>query len=219
MNDLISLQDTIDAINGIAFGEEPAEESKEQRAKALVELLEQVARYVPPHKPCYWIGGADDDNANYCRKCALAEIRMLRQRGQRGLYLAGGPKYYDEHDSPPYCETCTEHLSGSLTDYAVESELAHYAANQAELLSPYDAQCIAEFLKEAASLEDYSTEFSSVCAWLSILFERGAIGMPPTQNRCRCTLVAARDRLRRCRRAPRRARVACLAPRSLCSKE
>jgi hypothetical protein len=210
-----SLLDTIRALNTIGvFTENASPKAMKVRARTIVEQLKPIARWATDQVHGYWIDGEDD--SDYCRKHAIAELNKLRRMGGRNLRLGGG---YGggESDSPRFCETCGAPLTWSPTDSGVGQEMEHFASRQPKLLDPDSAQEIVDILELAAECDDVEPEeFEAVCIWLEQSLRDGAIEMPRSRGRCRMTLVVARDRKRRCRRR-RIVRVTCPAPDARCA--
>lgn len=98
---------------------------------ALIDALRPLASQVTV-KAAYWIGSPDgelyfNNGSDFCRSCAMAIIRHKRRRDRanRDEYrLDGG--WRSEHDNTLFCSGCGSRLDGSLTDYAIGEELAHY---------------------------------------------------------------------------------------------
>lgn len=178
-----------------------AEETNLRRARsdALTSLLNEVAE-APEMKSCYWIDG-DDDGLEYCRNCAIREIRKRRKKGLRGLSLGGG--YRTDHDHSISCHSCGVTLDGNLTEYGLSSEMAHFASHQDRSLGRCEAWWLAEILNEAACLADECDRaaFDKVCSWLEQLFENGLIDLPSSGRKCSADAAALRATRRACRTA------------------
>ncbi|WP_437310064.1 hypothetical protein [Sorangium sp. So ce388] len=87
---------------------------------------------------CYWFDGDfHDAGENFCRDCAETLVderyaadpkRFAELYGEceddEERYRAAIDGGWDiEHDSPPYCETCGDSLSGNLTEHGADQEI------------------------------------------------------------------------------------------------
>lgn len=194
-------------------------QERRDRARALSARLAPIER-PPPMHPCHWIDG-DDTGEEFCRRCALKEIRKRKAADPSiDLHLGGG---YTDHDGPPYCSRCGVALEGSLTDYGVQSELEHFASYPSTSLDGYVAWELGCILRPAAEEPRLGDLFDSVCTWVEKLLDAGKVDMPPVRARCRyhrpwplaCRTRATSDRAA-CPRAPRRCASYRPAPGHLC---
>lgn len=81
----------------------------------------------------YWITAGPDFDAYgiYCERCAEQKVRAIyrverKKATEYGVRVDGG--FSTTVDSLPRCKTCNCRLDGSLTDYAVQSEIEHVDA-------------------------------------------------------------------------------------------
>lgn len=105
-------------------------------------LEEFLEAQLGTHKalPLRWVHG-DGSGDDLCRECAEKVVAA-----GKGEFVDGGWGA-QECDCIPYCDGCGALLSGWLTDYGAEEELAHYRENPPDsLIGPYDALHIARLL-------------------------------------------------------------------------
>lgn len=130
-------------------------------AEAFKEWLRPVAAKAKTENLC-WINTASGDlGEEYCRDCADVKLAELIAAGAdpNDTHVDGGWGG-GESDSSERCETCGIILESSLTDYAVEEELAHFSENlfnqhpetAYELLNLADGCCSDEQLTALAKI-------------------------------------------------------------------
>lgn len=129
-------------------------------------IAEQAGGAEEPAR-CYWFGGDfHDASMDYCRECAeklvdekyTADPKRFEElygecEDAEERYRAAIDGGFDiDHDSPPYCETCSAKLSGSLTDYGADQELE--ALIEQRVLTLGDVECWAALDQALMNVED-----------------------------------------------------------------
>lgn len=97
-------------------------------AEGVLECLREITRPMADKaklRPLHWIHGWDE-GLSFCRKCALKKIKELQKENPGKEYILDGG-WNVEEDCQEFCETCKEALDCSFTNYAVESEIDHFA--------------------------------------------------------------------------------------------
>ena len=138
-----------------------------QIASAL-EVFAKEQGFVPP--PAHYILGefnltAPDGTSLYtdeahlwCEACAEALVAKAlpllpeAEREEHPIYRTDA----DSEDSCPHCRACGETLTGSISDYAIEEEIAHYSEhpiNPSDTINPRQAVEISQLLWAAPSDE------------------------------------------------------------------
>lgn len=185
-------------------------EQKRERASKLKEKIEEALEgaVLPERLTCCWIEGGDIDGTNYCRRCALRNIRILRSRGQRGLRLAW-IGYADSYDSWPHCEDCCRELDGMLTDSGIESEIEHYLEYGSGPIWLSELSQIEDFISDAAYVERLGDDFERFCSWLEQKLDSGKVACPYRVARCKTTMLAVRQASRVCKKKRTSAKKRC----------
>lgn len=84
----------------------------------------------------HWIHGYDE-GLSYCRECAVKKVKELRKSDPDREYSIDGG-WGTDGDSTPFCETCGQRLSNTLTQYGCESEVDHFLMYGFDPMSPYN---------------------------------------------------------------------------------
>jgi hypothetical protein len=114
-----------------------------------------------------WIRTENNDSEeNYCRACADLKVAELIAAGAdpRETLVDGGWGG-NEEDSQPSCETCGVLLECTLTEYAVQEELAHYREHCAGY-TPESVYCLLQMVEGCIDEKDQGALAKIGFRWL-----------------------------------------------------
>lgn len=145
----------------------------------LREVIEQRAVGASAARSAYWFGGDfHDASEDFCRPCACALVDAryaANPAGFAALYgehqtaadrqdaaIDGG--WGGQHDSLPRCVTCGCKLEGTLTDYGVDTEIAHWLDHGA----PTDPEEWDDLWRAVDGLADDDPRWSDIRAMIGV---------------------------------------------------
>lgn len=159
------------------------------RARELAACIASLAAGAEERPACYWFDGDfHDAGEDFCRECARKLVdKKYAEDPKRFEELYGdecetaAERYraaldggYDiDHDSPPYCATCGRGLSGLLTEYGADQELAALTADCAPSLD--DVEGWAALERAIINLSDDDPRWRRIAKVVdAAMVERGA---------------------------------------------
>ena len=117
----------------------------EQERTILEKLFNEGAGRVESEAE-YWVGGDDDaQGESFCLECCEKEVERQKKEDPSGDYIVDGG-WDQEGDGTPFCETCHQLLSNSLTDWGCESEVEHFLLHGFDPKSDDDCRAMDEVI-------------------------------------------------------------------------